>query len=133
MSMQDPVADMLTRIRNAQREKYTKVSIPYSKYKQKIADILKKEGYISDYEILKIDEVKSNLVLHLKYDENGDAVISVIKRISKPGIRTYLGYKDLSNLVNFISISIISTSKGLMSAKDAIRNKLGGEYIFYIS
>jgi len=132
--MTDPIADMLTRIRNASLVNKHEVLIPMSKIKYEIAKILKKEGFILDVEILKLrntekkgvfDEIK----LILKYKKNGKSVITKISRISKPGLRVYCDKNNLPKVLNNMGIAIISTSAGLMTNKEARKKNLGGENI----
>jgi small subunit ribosomal protein S8 len=127
----DPIADMLTRIRNANQMRYTEVEVPSSKIKLAIADILKNEGYIADYKIKK-NNVQDIIVLNLKYGEHKERVITGLKRISKPGLRVYSKAEELPRVLNGLGIAIISTSKGLMTDKDARKNNLGGEVLAYI-
>jgi len=124
--MTDPIADMLTRIRNALRVHKTEVSIPYSKLKVKIADILQREGYINSF-----SEQPQNRVikLQLKYLSNGQPVISVLKRISTPGRRVYCRADKLPRVLNNLGIAILSTPQGMMTAADAKQKKVGGEII----
>ena len=127
----DPIADMLTRIRNANQMRYKEVEVPASKIKAEIARILKDEGFIADYKINK-EKVQSMMVLNLKYGENKERVITGLKRISKPGLRVYAKAEELPTVLNGLGIAIISTSKGLMTDKEARKNSLGGEVIAYI-
>ncbi len=127
----DPIADMLTRIRNANQMRYKEVEIPASKIKVEIARILKEEGFIADYKINK-DDVQDSIVLSLKYGENKERVITGLKRISKPGLRVYVKAEDVPRVLNGLGIAIISTSKGLMKDKDAREQSLGGEVLAYI-
>ena len=127
----DPIADMLTRIRNATQMRYKEVEIPASKIKVEIARILKEEGFIVDYKINK-DDVQDSIVLSLKYGENKERVITGLKRISKPGLRVYVKAEDVPRVLNGLGIAIISTSKGLMKDKDAREQSLGGEVLAYI-
>ncbi len=127
----DPIADMLTRIRNANQMRYKEVEIPASKIKVEIARILKEEGFIVDYKINK-DDVQDSIVLSLKYGENKERVITGLKRISKPGLRVYVKAEDVPRVLNGLGIAIISTSKGLMKDKDAREQSLGGEVLAYI-
>ena len=125
--MTDPIADMLTRIRNANQMRSKEVSMPVSKIKTEIAKILADEGFVTNY------EVKENtLTLTLKYGQNKERVITGLKRISKPGLRVYAGKEELPRVLNGLGIAIISTSKGLMTDKEARRNNLGGEVLAYI-
>ena len=124
----DPIADMLTRIRNANERRKPHVSIPASKIKLQIAEILKQEGYIANYSIKKIDDVKKNIVVTLKY-KSKNKVITGIERISKPGRRVYVESTSLPNVLNGYGIAIISTSKGVITNKKAQELKVGGELI----
>lgn len=127
MSMQDPVADMLTRIRNAQRANHQQVSFVSSKLKQEIARVLKEEGYITDFLITNLDNHLKTLTLDLKYYK-GRPVIDRIKRISRPGLRIYKSSKILASVAGF-GISILTTSKGVMTNIQARANGVGGEII----
>ena len=129
--MTDPIADMLTRIRNANIMRYKEVEVPASKIKVEIARILKEEGFISDYKIKK-NNVQNIIVLNLKYGQNKQHVINGLKRISKPGLRVYAKCDELPNVLNGLGIAIVSTSKGLMTAKQAKKESLGGEVLAYI-
>ncbi|MBP2645217.1 MAG: ribosomal protein [Firmicutes bacterium] len=131
MVMTDPIADMLTRIRNANSVYHDKVEIPASKIKQSIADILKIEGFIKDYEMV-ADSKQGVLRVGLKYGSNREKVITGIKRISKPGLRVYAKKDQLPRVLGGLGIAIISTSKGIMSDKQARREGLGGEVIAYV-
>ncbi len=135
MGLTDPIADMLTRIRNANMVYHESVDIPLSKMKLEIAKILKQEGYIKDYEV--IDEVvkgtkKPILRIYLKYGPNKERVIQGIKKISKPGRRIYVGKDKLPKVMGGYGIAIISTSSGLMSDVEARKRGLGGEVICYV-
>ena len=129
--MTDPIADMLTRIRNANQNRAKDVSMPSSKMKETIASILKEEGFIDDYSIEKND-VQNNLTLTLKYGTNKERVITGLKRISKPGLRVYASREDIPTVLNGLGIAIISTPKGVMTDKMARKNNVGGEVIAYI-
>jgi Ribosomal protein S8 len=131
MVVTDPIADMLTRIRNANAMKYKEVSMPLSKTKVEIAKILKDEGFIEDYKQEK-DKVQGNLTLFLKYSTKKERVITGLKRISKPGLRVYAKGDELPKVLNGFGIAIISTSKGLMTDKQARGQNLGGEVMAYI-
>ena len=122
---------MLTRIRNANSSKHKTVDVPASKMKLAIADILFKEGYIRSYEELSND-VQGTIRIVLKYDEKGNRVIAGIKRISKPGLRVYASKEDLPEVLNGLGIAIVSTSKGIMTDKEARKEGLGGEVLAYI-
>ena len=127
----DPIADMLTRIRNANAMRYKEVEIPSSKIKLEIARILKDEGFINDYKVKK-NNVQDIIVLSLKYGENKERVITGLKRISKPGLRVYAEANQIPRVLNGLGISIISTSKGIMTGKDAKAANVGGEVLAYI-
>ena len=127
----DPIADMLTRIRNANQMRYKEVEVPASKIKIEIARILKEEGFISDYKIKKND-VQSIIVLYLKYGDKKERVITGLKRISKPGLRVYAKAQELPRVLNGLGIAIVSTSHGVMTDKDARNQSLGGEVMAYI-
>ena len=131
MNTTDPIADMLTRIRNANSSKHKTVDIPASKVKASIADILFKEGYIKSFEEISND-VQGTIRVTLKYDEKGNRVIAGIKRISKPGLRVYASKEDLPQVLNGLGIAIVSTSKGIMTDKDARKVGLGGEVLAYV-
>ena len=127
MSLSDPIGDMLARIKNAQMRNSKKVLMPSSKFKTKIADVLKNEGYIIDYKVLSEDS-KSNLEILLKYS-SGNPVISAIQRVSKPGRRIFSSAESLPKINNGLGIAIVSTPKGVMSDGDARKQKIGGEII----
>lgn len=131
MNTTDPIADMLTRIRNANSSKHKTVDIPASKMKVAIADILFKEGYIKSFEEISND-VQGTIRVTLKYDEKGNRVIAGIKRISKPGLRVYASKEDLPEVLNGLGIAIVSTSKGIMTDKEARKAGLGGEVLAYV-
>ena len=126
----DPIADMLTRIRNANQMRYKEVEVPTSKIKNEIARILKAEGFITDYKVKK-NNVQDILVLSLKYVDK-ERVITGLKRISKPGLRVYVQAEEVPSVLNGLGIAIISTSKGVMTDKEARANSLGGEVLAYI-
>ena len=126
----DPIADMLTRIRNANQMRYKEVEVPASKIKSEIARILKEEGFISDYKVKK-NNIQDILVLNLKYSGK-ERVITGLKRISKPGLRVYAKAEEIPTVLSGLGIAIISTSKGLMTDKDARKASLGGEVLAYI-
>ncbi len=127
----DPIADMLTRIRNANQMRYKEVEVPASKTKIEIAKILKEEGFIADYKINKT-KPQDILVLTLKYGEKKERVITGLKRISKPGLRVYVKAEELPRVLNGLGIAVVSTSKGIMTDKEARKNSLGGEVLAYI-
>ncbi len=129
MSLTDPIADMISRIRNAQLRTLNNVTIPSSKFRAQILEVLKHEGYISNYKIESNSKNKKNfLVVDLKYD-NGSPVIKEIKRVSKPGRRIYAKAESISKINNGLGLAIVSTSKGVMSDNDARTKNIGGEII----
>jgi small subunit ribosomal protein S8 len=126
----DPISDMFTRIRNANLKLHEKVDVPSSKLKLGIAKILKEEGYISDYEIKNIEnQIQSILRIHLRYTSKGKAALQGIKRVSKSSLRIYKGYADVPRTIGGLGVTIISTSKGLMTDRRARKDKIGGEVI----
>lgn len=127
----DPIADMLTRIRNANALRYESVSMPNSKMKEQIATILKKEGYVSEITV-EGEGAKKTLTLTLKYGANGERVISGLKRISKPGLRVNVEAEKLPRVLSGLGIAIISTSQGLLTDKEARKAKIGGEVLCYV-
>ena len=132
MNMTDPIADMLTRIRNGIHAEMETVDVaPVSKVKIEIARILKAEGYITNYSI-EGEGIEKKMVITLKYGPNKTKIINGIKRISKPGLRVYARANELPRVLNGLGIAIISTSKGLMTDKDARKNAIGGEVLAYI-
>ena len=126
MSLSDPIGDMLARIKNSQVRNHSKVSLPSSKFKAKIADVLKSEGYIIDYKIT--DDKKPSIEINLKYN-SGNPVINTIERISKPGRRIFSSASSLPKINNGLGIAIVSTPQGVMTDVDARKKKLGGEII----
>ena len=128
----DPIADMLTRIRNANSSKHKTVDIPSSNMKLAIANILLNEGYIKALEEIKSENNQGIIRITLKYDEKGTRVIDGIKRISKPGLRVYAGKEELPKVLNGLGIAIISTSKGLKTDKEAREAGMGGEVLAYV-
>ncbi|MCD8028944.1 MAG: 30S ribosomal protein S8 [Erysipelotrichaceae bacterium] len=126
----DPIADMLTRIRNANQQRHEEVAIPHSKLKVELAEILKKEGFIKDYRI-EGEGVIKNIVITLKYKGN-DRVISGLKRVSKPGLRQYAKVDEIPKVLNGLGIVILSTSQGLMTDKEARAKHIGGEVLAYV-
>ncbi|MDD2396931.1 MAG: 30S ribosomal protein S8 [Tissierellia bacterium] len=131
MVMTDPIADMLTRIRNANHAKHEFVDIPASKIKKEIANILLEEGYIKGFDV--IDDGKQGIIrVELKYQQNKERVITGIKRISKPGLRVYVGKEDTPRVLGGLGIAIISTSKGIVTDKRARTQGVGGEVICYV-
>ena len=131
MVMTDPIADMLTRIRNANSVHHDKVEIPASKVKQAMAEILKREGFIKDYDLVN-DNKQGVLRLSLKYGPNREKVITGLKHISKPGLRVYAKKEQLPRVLGGLGIAIISTSQGIMTDKQARREGLGGEVVAYV-
>ena len=127
MSLSDPIGDMIARIKNAQLRSHKKVNLPSSNFKIKIADILKKEGFIKDFKVENIDN-KSTLFLELKY-HSGNPVISAFERVSKPGRRIFSSAASLPKINNGLGIAIVSTPKGVMTDIDARKNRVGGEII----
>jgi small subunit ribosomal protein S8 len=128
MSMTDPIADMLTRIRNGNKAKFEKVDIPLSKEKLEIAKILKQEGYIKNFKVLS-EEKKGTLRVYLKYDAQNRGIINGIKRVSKPGLRIYVKSKKILPVLNGLGINIVSTPQGIITDKDAQKLNVGGELI----
>ena len=126
----DPIADMLTRIRNANQLGYKEVEVPASKLKIEIARILKEEGFITDYSVS--GDVKKVMTVTLKYGQNNEKVITGIKRISKPGLRVYVKSNELPRVLGGLGIAIISTSKGVLTDKDARNQEVGGEVVCYV-
>ena len=131
MNTTDPIADMLTRIRNANTSKHKTVDIPASKMKLGIAEILFREGYIKAFEEIK-DDAQGIIRITLKYDEKGARVIDGLKRISKPGLRVYASKDELPQVLNGLGIALISTSKGIKTDKEARNEGLGGEVLAYV-
>ncbi|API92384.1 MULTISPECIES: 30S ribosomal protein S8 [Bacillota] len=131
MVMTDPIADMLTRIRNANMVKHEKLELPASKMKKEIADILKREGFVTDYELVE-DNKQGILRIFLKYGANEERVITGIKRISKPGLRVYAKANEVPRVLNGLGIAIVSTSKGVLSDKEARSQAVGGEVLAYV-
>ena len=131
MQMSDVIADMLTRIRNANDAKHQTVDIPASNMKKSIAEILTNEGYIKGYQV--IEDGKQGIIrVTLKYGANKAKVIRGLKRVSKPGLRIYAGYEDMPKVMNGLGIAIVSTSKGIMTDKKARATKVGGEVLAFV-
>ncbi len=131
MQITDPIADMLTRIRNANSAKHQTVDVPVSKMKTAIADILKNEGYIKGYET--VDDGKQGMIrITLKYGANKEKVISGLERVSKPGLRVYSGAEELPKVLKGLGIAIVSTSKGIMTDREARKAHIGGEVLAFI-
>ncbi|WP_270447282.1 30S ribosomal protein S8 [Lactobacillus delbrueckii] len=131
MVLTDPIADFLTRIRNANMAKHDSVEIPASNIKKSLAEILKQEGFIRDYEVTE-DGKQGVIKVTLKYGPNGERVISGLKRISKPGLRNYVSADNLPKVLNGLGIAIVSTSAGILTDKEAREKNVGGEVIAYV-
>ena len=129
MSMTDPIADMLTRIRNAVASRHRRVDIPVSKMKTEVARILKESNFIQDYQTLETEDGKKVLRVRLKYAAGGQPVIRNLQRVSTPGLREYVGVTEIPRVRNGLGIAILSTSKGLMSDRDARQARTGGELV----
>jgi small subunit ribosomal protein S8 len=127
----DTIADMLTRIRNANSMGYEEVTVPASKLKIELAKILKEEGFIKEYKVVS-ENVQKNILLTLKYGNKKERVITGLKRISKPGLRVYVKSDEVPKVLNGLGIAIISTSKGIMTDKEARKQNLGGEVLAYV-
>jgi small subunit ribosomal protein S8 len=132
MSMNDPISDMLTRIRNAQMAEKASVSMPSSKLKVAIAEVLKEEGYVDGFKVEQGEPGKATLQIGLKY-YSGRPVIEKIQRISRPGLRIYKGNEDIPKVMNGLGIAIVSTSKGLMTDRKARANGIGGEVLCVVA
>ncbi|MBP0727070.1 30S ribosomal protein S8 [Bacillus sp. RG28] len=131
MVMTDPIADMLTRIRNANMVRHEKLELPGSNLKKEVAEILKREGFIRDVEYIE-DNKQGIIRIFLKYGVNNERVITGLKRISKPGLRVYAKTDEVPRVLNGLGIAILSTSKGLMTDKEARQAKTGGEILAYV-
>lgn len=130
--MTDPIADMLTRIRNALTVKHDTVTVPASKVKVAIADILVREGYVKGYEIVE-NAVQNDILITLKYSPvKGQKVVTALERVSKPGLRVYAGVDDIPKVLNGMGIAILSTSKGILTDKEARAQHVGGEVLAYV-
>ncbi len=131
MQITDPIADMLTRIRNANTARHETVDVPASNMKKAIAEILNEEGYIKGYQV--IEDGKQGVIrITLKYGQNKERVISGLKRVSKPGLRIYAGAEELPRVLKGLGIAIVSTSKGIMTDKNARANRVGGEVLAFV-
>ena len=131
MQITDPIADMLTRIRNANTARHETVDVPASNMKKAIAEILNEEGYIKGYQV--IEDGKQGVIrITLKYGQNKERVISGLKRVSKPGLRIYAGAEELPRVLKGLGIAIVSTSKGIMTDKNARANHVGGEVLAFV-
>lgn len=131
MVMTDPIADFLTRIRNASDARHESVEIPASKLKKNMADILKSEGFVKNVEVIE-DDKQGVVRIELKYGQNNERVITGIKRISKPGLRVYVNAEDVPKVLNGLGIAIISTSEGVVTDKVARAKNIGGEVLAYV-
>lgn len=131
MVVTDPIADLLTRIRNALTAKHETVSVPNSKMKKAIVDILVNEGFVKSAEVVENDG-KSDIVITLKYGAKNEKVITNLKRISKPGLRVYCGYEQLPKVLGGLGVAIVSTSKGVMTDKQARKEHVGGEVLAFV-
>ena len=131
MQITDPIADMLTRIRNANSSKHESVNVPASKIKIEIAKILEKEGYINGFEIIE-DNIQGMIKINLKYAQGKQSVITGLKRVSKPGLRVYASKDNLPKVLKGLGIAIISTSKGVMTDKEARKLNVGGEVLAFV-
>jgi small subunit ribosomal protein S8 len=129
--MIDPVADMLTRLRNASKAKHSSTSMPVSKLKRQIAQILKEEGYIQDFEVVE-DTPFSSLRVHLKYSDDRTPAFAGLRRVSKPGLRVYKGRQEIPRVLGGMGTVIISTPKGLMTGREAWRQNVGGEVLAFV-
>ncbi|HAJ70191.1 MAG TPA: 30S ribosomal protein S8 [Alkalibacterium sp.] len=131
MVMTDPIADFLTRIRNANNARHTKVEIPASNLKKGMADILKSEGFVKDVEFVK-DDKQGIVRISLKYGQNNERVITGVKRISKPGLRVYVNAEEMPKVLNGLGIALVSTSEGVVTDKTARAKNIGGEVLAYV-
>lgn len=131
MSMTDPIADMLTRIRNAVTVKHDNVTMPASKMKVAIAKVLKEEGFVRDYETFE-EGVRRFLRIHLSYTESREPLLNGLKRISRPGLRVYVQKREIPRVYNGLGIAILSTPKGVMAGQSAWRQQMGGEILCYV-
>jgi len=124
----DPIADMLTRVRNAIRARHPKVDVPASKLKTEIARILKEEGYITNFKVAE-EGAKRTIKIYLKYDPNNSPVISNIERVSRPGCRVYVGQQEIPRVLGGLGINILTTARGVMTGRDAYKERVGGEIL----
>lgn len=131
MTMSDPVADMLTRIRNANMVRHEKLEVPASNIKKEIAEILKREGFVRDVEFVK-DSKQGIIRIFLKYGQNNERVITGLKRISKPGLRVYAKTNEVPKVLNGLGIALVSTSQGVLTDKEARAKQVGGEVVAYV-
>jgi small subunit ribosomal protein S8 len=126
----DPIADLLTRIRNASVARHETLKVPYSKIKEKIARVLADEGFIADVRVIKMpNTVKKDIEIELKYGPNNEPVIRGLKRVSRPGLRVYVNHQKIPRILNGLGIAVLSTSKGIKSGEVSRRESLGGEYL----
>jgi small subunit ribosomal protein S8 len=133
VSFNDPIADMLTRIRNASTQRHTTVSLPKSKLKLAIAELLKQEGFIKEYSVQPVDgKPFENIVISLKYTADRQPVITGLKRVSRPGLRIYSKYAEIPRVRGGLGLAILSTPKGVMSGHEARRQNIGGEVLAYV-
>lgn len=128
MAVTDPIADFLVRIKNGQKARFDKVDIPASKMKLNLARLLKDEGYIKNYKLIR-DNKQGILRVQLKYGENREAAITGLKRVSKPGCRMYVGHEDIPRVLNGLGINVLSTSRGIMTDRQARKDGIGGELL----
>ncbi|MGK9044551.1 30S ribosomal protein S8 [Mammaliicoccus vitulinus] len=131
MTMSDPIADMLTRVRNANMVRHEKLELPASNIKKEIAEILKKEGFVKSVEFI-ADDKQGVIRMFLKYGQNNERVITGLKRISKPGLRVYAKADELPKVLNGLGVALVSTSEGVLTDKDARQRGIGGEVLAYI-
>lgn len=131
MAMTDPIADMLTRIRNANRQKHDTVDIPASNIKKSLAEILLNEGFVKGYDVIE-DDKQGIIRVQLKYSRDNEKVITGLKRISKPGLRVYAKKDEIPRVLGGLGIAVLSTSKGILTDKEAKKNDVGGEVICYV-
>lgn len=131
MTVTDPIADMLTRIRNAIMVRHDSVLIPSSKMKLAITKILKEEGFVSEYEVLR-GKPHRTIKIYLKYSDDNEPILSGLERVSKPGLRVYVGQKEIPRVAGGLGVAIISTSKGVMTGQQAWRQGIGGELLCYV-
>lgn len=132
MSMNDPVADFLTRIRNATMRKHATVESPSSNLRAEIARVLKQEGYIEDWYTFNSERGLPQILVNLRYDAEGDAILRGLKRVSRPGLRRHLGFRELTPVMNGQGVAIVSTSKGVMTDYECRQQKLGGEVLCHV-
>lgn len=129
MSMTDPVADLLTRIRNALRSRKEKVDVPHSRLKEGVVDVLLREGYLNEKQVLELDAARKVMRIRLKYGSDGEKVVTHIQRVSRPGRRVYSGAAELPKVQGGLGISVVSTSHGVLSDREAREKKVGGEVL----